>query len=218
MKSAVYKARGKGLITLRESKMASGEKLILEFKVTETSHDRQYWVSRPYDSDPNTRAQTQSADVLLYPWEQFREQNDLFPAGTTEFFKYLGRELPHQAIAVAMDEDKYQEISLHAHEFRLPSLFIKEALVAIVVSTCTEYLLHRHAHPINDIAQLEIIIEAPSRPCIKVSYKGPVGQLTDRILDEVKSYISNSTKVSSKQSKRKANAKKGSAKKQHRNR
>jgi len=174
--------------------MTIGEKLRISIEVVETEHDRQYWVSRPYISGQETRDTAHAADVLLFPWETFRDQRDLFPQGTGDFFKYLEQKLPGKAVAIAIDGDKYKEITLHAHEFRLPSVLVKEALVAIVVSLAVDFLMHQHHVDQNkDIAQFEILVESPARPCIAVKYKGPVNQLSERILTEVDKCLAHPT-------------------------
>lgn len=165
--------------------MAIGEKLLISIEVAQTEHDRQYWVSRPYITDQDIRGIVHAADVLLFPWEKFRDQHDLFPQGAGDFFKYLEQKLPGKVVAIAIDRDKYKEITLHAHEFRLPSVLVKETFVAIVVSLAVHFLTQQLADPGNDIVQFEILVESPSRPCIAVKYKGPVDQLSERILTEV---------------------------------
>jgi hypothetical protein len=173
--------------------MAIGEKLLISIEVMQTEHDRQYWLSRPYITGQETRGAAHAADVLLFPWEKFRDQHDLFPQGTGDFFKYLERKLPESTVAIAIDRNKYKEITLHAHEFRLPSLLVKETLVAIVVSLAVDFLMHQRADPIKDIAQFEILVESPAQPCISVKYKGPVNQLSERILTEVEKCLDHPT-------------------------
>lgn len=164
--------------------MTINEKLILSIEVAETQRSRHYWLSKQKQSGTSSTDGAQ-ADILLAPWEKFRDDKDLFPQGTGEFYKFIQNARPNTSIALATSPEDYREVTLHGHEFRLPTALLKETLVAVFVGLCAEYLLHQKADPTKDIAQLEVIVERPSGKCLSVKYKGPVGTLPQRILDEV---------------------------------
>jgi hypothetical protein len=164
--------------------MSISEKLILSIELSETERTRHYWLAKFHQKSVVAAADNE-ASILLAPWEQFLDGKDLFPQGTSDFFRFIQAKRPDVSVAIAVSQAEYREITLHGNEFRLPTALIKEALVPVFVGLCAEYLMHHQAHPTNDIAQLEIIVEGPSRKCISVKYKGPPGKLADRILEEI---------------------------------
>jgi hypothetical protein len=164
--------------------MSINDKLILSIELSETERTRHYWLAK-FHQKSVVAAADDEASILLAPWEQFRDGKDLFPQGTSDFFKFIQAKRPDVPVAIAVSEDEYREITLHGNEFRLPTALIKETLVAVFVGLCAEYLMHNQAHPTKDIVQLEVIVEGPSRKCISVKYKGPPGKLADRILEEI---------------------------------
>jgi hypothetical protein len=167
-----------------EPGMTISEKLILSIEVAETERTRHYWLSREAQLDSEMPIAGREADILIAPWEKFREDKDLFPQGTSEFFKFIKKERPDILVAIAMSPSNYREVTLHGNEFRLPTALIKETLVAVFVGLCGEYLMHHQAQP-KDVVQMELIVENASHKCISVKYKGPADTLAERIVEEV---------------------------------
>lgn len=165
--------------------MTISEKLIVSIEVAETERSRHYWLTKQANNGTGKSVEGTEAAILFAPWEKFRDGNDLFPQGTGEFYKFIKRTSPNLSVAIAAAQENYQEVTLHGHEFRFPTVLLKEALVAVFVGLCADYLLHEKADPTKDTAQLEVIVEGTAGRCVSVKYKGPAGTLPQRVLEEV---------------------------------
>jgi hypothetical protein len=89
-------------------------------EVSETDRNREYWATRT-GITAETIAAIRSADLVVVPWENFREgQSSLFPQGSARHIKVLQQALPERKIAIAVEPIAYQEIALHAREWRWP--------------------------------------------------------------------------------------------------
>ena len=98
--------------------MAIEDDVFLELVVAKTRRNRAYWIERANLAD-QPEALAHSADVLILPWEKYREDRDLFPEETTRFTHFLREQLAGKILALAITEDEYHEIHLHGDEHRL---------------------------------------------------------------------------------------------------
>lgn len=114
-------------------------KTLLSLNVSESEKDRGYWASRPWVS-AMTAEKIRSADVLVVPWEDFRPESPaLFPQGTTDFVGAL-KAGDLGAVEVAVDQENYAEIALHADEWRLPTLVCSTVLLPILLNLLSNHL------------------------------------------------------------------------------
>lgn len=153
--------------------------------VSQTTKDRQYWATRPWASD-ETAHHIRTADLLLLPWEDFREKRPtLFPQGTTDFMRMLIKRLPESAVAVAVDKEWYQEIALHARKTRWPTIMVTAVMLPLLVdvlSDCTKKLIDEHAS--DQTIEFRVIVEGQHRQCIEVEYKGAANDLARTLAEQ----------------------------------
>jgi hypothetical protein len=153
---------------------------LISFEAAETDKDRTYWLSRPWIKNADT---LRSADILLVPWENFREGNSaIFPQGSADLYRELLRTVADRQIAVAIDQDNYVEIALHAEAKRLPTLFVTLVALPFVVNL----LANKVDHWLNDsvsppTAEIEIIVEGDWGHCLSIKYKGPPSEMIETI-------------------------------------
>lgn len=158
------------------------ERTFLHIDVKETSHNREYWASRPFLGDQ--AAKVRSADILIVPWEDFREgQAVLFPQGTSDFFLRLQK--AGADVALAVDSKQYAEIALHAKAWRIPTLVVSALLLPALAGFLGD-VLHDAVTDVgaNDTIEMKVIVEGSNGRCISVDYKGAPSRALDTILDE----------------------------------
>jgi hypothetical protein len=155
-------------------------KTFLDLEVAETDKDRAYWASRPWLTNADD---VRSADVLLVPWENFRENKPaLFPEGSGDLYRELSKALAGQRIAVAIDQNKYEEIALHADAWRLSTLFVTLVALPLLVnllSSKVDRWLSDPAPP--QTVEMEIIVEGNWGHCLSIKYKGPPSEMIETI-------------------------------------
>jgi hypothetical protein len=153
---------------------------LLAIDVTETDKGKDYWASRPWlSNDEDVRA----ADVLIVPWENFREEKPaLFPQGTGDFYRELLAGLANHRIAVAVDQAKYEELALHADELRLPTLFITLVALPFVINLLSAKIdrLLSDPSPVS-LVEMQVIVEGQQGPCLSIKYKGPPSGMIETI-------------------------------------
>ena len=165
--------------------MDSMSKTLFRVDVSETSRDRNYWATRQGVS-PETAEAIRRADLVIAPWENFREDNPaLFPQGTGDIFRVLKSDLPQSRVVIAVDKAYYHEIALHAQEFRIPTIFLN----AVLVATLGQILGNRidrwlPGSSLDTAIELEVIVEGDRGKCISVKYKGPKDKIVETILTQ----------------------------------
>lgn len=134
-----------------------------------------YWVSRDYVPE-SLKGDLRKADVIFVPLEAFRDvPEELFPAQTTDFFHYVQDHLPPDLTAdIAISDDDYTEIALHADEVSLASLVIQAGvlpvLTGIIANFITSKLMSRKE---NTILKMNIFVEGKNGDVLKFDYSGP---------------------------------------------
>jgi hypothetical protein len=161
------------------------KRTLFRVEVSETDRGRDYWATRPW-SDEESSAAVRSADLVVAPWENFREEGSaLFPQGSGDIYRDLRVDLPQVSIAVAISQSKYQEIALHAHEFRIPTLLVTAmllpALGQVIGNRIDRWL---PGFQTDASVDMEVIVEGSRGRCISVKYKGPKDSLVDTILSQ----------------------------------
>jgi hypothetical protein len=152
----------------------------LNLEVSETDKDRAYWTSRPWLSEAEA---ARAADVMLVPWENFRENKPaLFPQGTGDLFRELSKVLADRNIEIAIDQANYEEIALHADATRIATLFVTFVALPLVINL----LSSKVDHWLNDPAppqtvEMEVIVEGDWGHCLSIKYKGPPSGMVDAI-------------------------------------
>ena len=159
------------------------DRTLYEVRVKETDRNREYWVSRPWLDE--RRDEVREADILIVPWENFRnEEATLFPRGTTDIAAKV-REFSGLSVAIAVDRLAYKEIMLHSKEHRLPTIFVREILLptlaGILATLAADAVLHGSP---DDKVEVSVIVEGKQGRCISVEYKGPANRLAETVVQE----------------------------------
>jgi hypothetical protein len=165
--------------------MDSLSRTLFRVEVSETSRGRDYWATRPWCHGAAGDA-VRSADLVIVPWENFREKNEaLFPQGAGDICRDLKADLEDAHITIAVDKEKYKEIALHAHEFRIPTLLVTAVLLPalgqVIGNRVDRWLPGFQTEASVD---LEIIVEGSRGRCISIKYKGPKEKLVETILTQ----------------------------------
>lgn len=160
------------------------EKTLLQVTVLETGHDRDYWATRPYVGDQ--AAAVRAADLIVAPWEDFREgQPVLFPESSTDLIAQL-REVFGDQLAVAVDTDGYAEIALYGKASRLPTLFVTYVLLPALAGALGDTIHDRFAGAVpTATVEMRVVVESEHGRCISVEYKGPPDRALDTVIAEV---------------------------------
>jgi hypothetical protein len=153
--------------------------------VSQTEKDREYWATRPWISNDASQ-KLRAADVLIIPWENFREGHPaLFPQGTTDFLSSLVHRLPENAFAVAVDQEMFEEIALHARRVRWPTIMVTAVLLPLLVNVLTELakkLIDEHPH--EQSIQMHLLVEGKHGHCIEIDYDGPANDLARTLTEQ----------------------------------
>ena len=152
----------------------------LSLEVAETDKDRAYWTSRPWLTNADA---VRAADVLLVPWENFRENKSaLFPEGSGDLFRELSKALADKRVAVAIDQSKYEEAALHADASRLATLFVTLLALPFVVNLLSAKVDRWLSDPTPpQTVEMEIIVEGDWGHCLSIKYKGPPSGMVEAI-------------------------------------
>lgn len=164
---------------------------MLDLRVAETGEGRGHWLDQP-STPVERRAELLAATILVVP--HLPPEGPSFPVGTAEFIEHLRDALGASGtVDIAISPEAYSEIALHSKAWRLPTLIVSAVFVPIVVNILSnriDELLPGHKK--DDVAEIELVIEAPDRRSLKVTYKGDPAEM-GRYLDAATSKFIAST-------------------------
>lgn len=110
---------------------------------------------KPYTPKSNID-EIKKADILLIPYEGYRETKGyFFPECTDEFFRFLKNYDEELLVDICISDDEYQTLELHSDLINLAMLIIPSASWTIVINMVSAYLydavkkLNRSANEIN---------------------------------------------------------------------
>ena len=92
---------------------------------------------------PELLEKIMAADILILPYADFRGyQNCLFPEQTYQFYTHLMKEAEKQSLSVdlAVSDEDYKEIELHADGVNIADILIQWVLFPIVTGMISAYL------------------------------------------------------------------------------
>lgn len=158
------------------------DRTLFSVSVKESDKGREYWLNRPWLAV--RRRDVQGADILVVPWEDFRENLPaLFPQGTADFVAQLTlRGGP--TLQLAIDGEVYQEILLHSKMHRLPTFVLNSVLLPALAGMLGNLLTEVFkAGGENDAVHLKVIVEGGHGHCISIDYEGPVEKMPSTLLE-----------------------------------
>lgn len=143
----------------------------LSIDVAETEKDINFWAGRPY-IPAELNGKLKGADLVVLPWEDFREgEAILFPSGTGDFYRALVEVFGEQVVLAATQEN-YKEVALHANVMRWPTLFVKQALLPVLLGVLANEVDTATFHH-DQRVEMRIVIASHGQPCVQIEYKGP---------------------------------------------
>ena len=144
-------------------------------------YDKAY-IPREYEDD------IRKANLLILPEESFREEEGLFfPETTREFFEYMkASEAPELITDIAVSDEDFQKIELHASIIEVATIIIKDYVFPVVLNLVSSFLYDLvkkyHRSPDDTSADVKIIVEETKRKkSKKIIYKGPVSGVKDTL-------------------------------------
>lgn len=160
------------------------ERTLFQVSVKESEKNREYWLQRPWISD--RKQEVMAADVLLVPWENFRENEPaLFPQGTAQIYQAISK-MGDISFGLASDEQEYREIALHSKLSRLPQMVVTTLMLPALAGMLGNLMSDSvHGGKPDDLVEFKVIVQGTNGRCIDIEYKGPATRLADTLIDEV---------------------------------
>lgn len=124
-------------------------------------------------ADHEFKKQLSLANVLIIPYEKDSKNNNIFPVGTTEMYRYLQQKSPSQVkLDIATKDEDYVEIAQHSDLVNLPTIIVAAVILPIITGLITNYIYDR-LKPDNSIVKCEIIITDEVGNSKLIKYNGP---------------------------------------------
>lgn len=159
------------------------ELTLYRIEVKESNKSRSYWAAdgRFHELEEGLR----SADILILPWENFREDEQfLYPQGTADFCKKLSNVIDQEVLLVAL-EGQYSEIALHSKCWRVPTIMLNKVLLPAAGSLLAMAIYGAlDSVQENDSVEINLLVEGDNGQCFEFSYKGPPSRSIDSLLNE----------------------------------
>lgn len=139
------------------------------------------------DFDNDTKSRIQKSDIILLPFNVFRDKNErAFYPETSDFLKFAKTELNDCKIDICENRGNEKTAILLSADVWLPILLIsidplKDVILPIIVSLISDYLFYRSKKEIKDdefSVKVQIIIHDKKRNISKnLKYEGPASGL-----------------------------------------
>lgn len=134
-----------------------------------------YWLSRDYVSE-SLQGDLQKANVIFVPLEAFRDvPSELFPAQTTDLLHFVQDHFSADIIAdIAISDDDYTEIALHADEITLPTLIVQYGVLPIITGIVANFITTKlMSRKEKTNLKIQIYVERKSGDVLKLDFSGP---------------------------------------------
>lgn len=174
-------------------------RLPLEVTISDTDKTLEFFTNREW-IDENTIVSLEAADIVFIPWVNFRDiDKPVFPNHTAELFRFIQEHAPAEVHSeVAVSDEEYSEVLLHADQIWLPDLWIKagtvvvsSVLIPLTVNLLTEWIKHHWLERSKKAdVTFELFINEPNGSVKKIRYVGPAEEL-GRIVELVKAPANN---------------------------
>lgn len=160
------------------------EKTFFKIVVKESARDRDYWLRRERFA-PLTEG-FRTADIVVVPWLDFRDEGvDVFPQGTTDFYRRLQAQTDF-SVFLAATEESYREIALHADLKRLPTIILNKLAYPAFAGAIGSLLAAAAVSTPTDSVSIDLILEGDNGTCIELSYEGPANESLRTLLEQAK--------------------------------
>ena len=161
-------------------------KSFLSINVSESEKNVDYWATRAY-VDQALSEKVRSAEILVLPWEDFREGEPiLFPNGTADVHKALLAAFSGDVALLATPEN-YKEIALHANVSRWPKILVRQAALPILLGVMSNELDSAVFHHDQNV-ELHILIATQGQQCVQIEYKGPANDAVKTLEENAAKY------------------------------
>ncbi len=147
----------------------------MELVIEDTQEDLSFWKTRPY-LNSQTRELLNQAEIFILPEEQFRDYEiPLFPANTTEVYRFLKSKFNVEAV---INEEDFQEVGLYSKTHRFGKFLVVSVVVPVFVSVLSNYISDQLKHENkDDKIELEIIIQKENGSCKSLKFEGKANDL-----------------------------------------
>jgi hypothetical protein len=158
------------------------DRLPLKLTVEDDPTTLELLLERPWVDD-TVRESLTRATMVFVQWEEFRGiDQPVFPTHTAELFRYMSEHAPPEIHSeVAVRNEDYSEVSLHADLVWLPALLVSAGTLVVVptvVNLISEWLKLRLFKRYESAdAKFELhILDASGTPKL-LRYEGPASEL-----------------------------------------
>ena len=147
----------------------------------ETSNIEFESVIDKYSSDLELKKKLLMANVLIIPNEKNSKNNNIFPVGTTELYRYLQQKSSNTVkLDIATKDEDYVELAQHSDLVNLPTIIVTGATLPIIIGLITNYIYDKlKSDNSTVISEIIIINERGDNKLIK--YNGPANEYENTI-------------------------------------
>ena len=111
-----------------------------KLEIISSNEDFDTWITKNYVSK-ELQPLLKNASILIVPFERFKDYNSpTFPSGTADFYQYALEKLPKEySIEIGINEDLYQELSLHSNSQNVGKFVVGVIVLPIFVNLVSSY-------------------------------------------------------------------------------
>jgi hypothetical protein len=155
--------------------------------VKESNLGLEYWAAGMTLS-AHLQESIRQADIVVVPFEGFREHSGpVFPEGTETFFHFLREK--SKAVEIAVEDDDYKEVAIHFAVLSLATVVIKETALALGAAWIIEYVRDwTGRHGGNAKVRANLVIEqrnGEKKRALKLSYEGPANTFENALKEAI---------------------------------
>ena len=138
--------------------------------------------------DDALKESLEKANVVIMPWENFRELDvPVFPDGTADFFQDIHNSAtPELLPEIAVIDEQYSEVALHADLVITPTIFVTSFIAPVVTKFVADWLarllLERAKH--SDV-KFQMYVEDANGKTRRISYEGPVNSFESLVSSQL---------------------------------
>lgn len=156
--------------------------------VTPSDKNFSYWIERDYVPE-KFRAELSKAQLLVVPWENFRElEEPMFPSGTEDLMAYLRSNAPNGAqVGLCIGDDNYREVSLHADVLEMATFVFATTLWPTGVNVISNYIYDKlKTRAARTNVHCQIYVTGPTST-YQINYEGPANTFESTVAQAIPS-------------------------------